>query len=58
LSRASKSAQEAHQFGSFQSGGIVDVSALLRSLGMERYEQAFRENAIDGDVLETGARAC
>lgn len=29
----------------------MDVAAWLRSLGMERYEQAFRENAIDGDVL-------
>src|SRR5262249_3900741 len=25
----------------------MDISAWLRSLGLERYEQAFRENAID-----------
>ncbi|MCX4150086.1 MULTISPECIES: adenylate/guanylate cyclase domain-containing protein [Paraburkholderia] len=29
----------------------MDVAAWLRSLGMERYEPAFRKNAIDGDVL-------
>ncbi|MFM0339891.1 adenylate/guanylate cyclase domain-containing protein [Paraburkholderia fungorum] len=29
----------------------MDVTAWLRSLGMERYEPAFRENAIDVDVL-------
>ncbi|WP_321795675.1 adenylate/guanylate cyclase domain-containing protein [Caballeronia sp. J97] len=29
----------------------MDVAAWLRSLGMERYERAFRENAIDADVL-------
>jgi len=29
----------------------MDVAAWLRSLGMERYERAFRDNAIDGEVL-------
>ncbi|BBQ01052.1 hypothetical protein BSFA1_61800 (plasmid) [Burkholderia sp. SFA1] len=29
----------------------MDVAVWLRSLGMERYEPAFRENAIDEDVL-------
>ncbi|SAK58989.1 adenylate/guanylate cyclase [Caballeronia fortuita] len=29
----------------------MDVAAWLRSLGLERYEQTFRENAIDGEVL-------
>ncbi|MCG7403967.1 MULTISPECIES: adenylate/guanylate cyclase domain-containing protein [Caballeronia] len=29
----------------------MDVAAWLRSLGMERYEPVFRENAIDADVL-------
>lgn len=29
----------------------MDVAAWLRSLGMERYEMASRENAIDADVL-------
>jgi hypothetical protein len=29
----------------------VDISAWLRSLGMQQYEQAFRDNAIDAVVL-------
>jgi SAM domain (Sterile alpha motif) len=29
----------------------VDVGAWLRELGLERYEQAFRENEIDAEVL-------
>ncbi|BAN27589.1 adenylate/guanylate cyclase domain-containing protein [Caballeronia insecticola] len=29
----------------------MDVAAWLRSLGMQRYEPVFRENAIDADVL-------
>jgi hypothetical protein len=29
----------------------VDIAAWLRELGLERYEQAFRENAIDAEVL-------
>ncbi|WP_087632758.1 adenylate/guanylate cyclase domain-containing protein [Caballeronia telluris] len=29
----------------------MDVAAWLRSLGMERYERAFHENAIDADAL-------
>jgi hypothetical protein len=29
----------------------VDISVWLRSLDMEQYEQAFRENAIDATVL-------
>src|SRR5947208_3159074 len=32
-------------------GAIVDLGAWLRSLGLERYEGAFSENAIAGDVL-------
>jgi hypothetical protein len=30
---------------------IMDVGAWLRSLGLERYEAAFRDNEIDGAVL-------
>jgi SAM domain (Sterile alpha motif) len=29
----------------------VDVGAWLRELGLERYQQAFRENEIDAEVL-------
>jgi class 3 adenylate cyclase len=29
----------------------VEVAAWLRSLGLEQYEQAFRENAVDADTL-------
>jgi hypothetical protein len=29
----------------------MDVPAWLRNLGLERYEQAFRENEIDAEVL-------
>ena len=29
----------------------MDIGGWLRSLGLERYEAAFRENAIDADVL-------
>ena len=29
----------------------MDVAAWLKSLGLEQYEAAFRDNAIDGDVL-------
>jgi class 3 adenylate cyclase len=29
----------------------VDIAAWLKSLGLEQYEHAFRENAIDSDVL-------
>ena len=29
----------------------MDVGAWLQSLGMERYEKVFRENAVDEDVL-------
>jgi len=29
----------------------VDIAAWLRSLGMQRYEEAFRDNAIDAAVL-------
>jgi SAM domain (Sterile alpha motif) len=29
----------------------MDIGGRLRSLGLERYETAFRENAIDTDVL-------
>src|SRR4051812_39605155 len=32
-------------------GAIVDLGAWLRNLGLERYEAAFRENAIAADVL-------
>ena len=30
---------------------IMDLGSWLRSLGLERYEVAFRENAIAADVL-------
>jgi class 3 adenylate cyclase len=30
----------------------MDIEGWLRSLGLERYEAAFRENAIDADVLQ------
>jgi hypothetical protein len=29
----------------------MDIAAWLRGLGLERYEQAFRENEIDPEVL-------
>jgi SAM domain (Sterile alpha motif) len=29
----------------------VDIAAWLKSLGIEQYEPAFRDNAIDADVL-------
>jgi hypothetical protein len=29
----------------------VDIAAWLRGLGLERYEQLFRDNDIDGDIL-------
>jgi hypothetical protein len=29
----------------------MDISIWLRGLGLERYEQAFRENAIDEAIL-------
>ncbi len=32
-------------------GGMMDLGTWLRSLGLERYEAAFRENAIAPDVL-------
>ena len=32
-------------------GAIMDLGAWLRSLGLERYEAAFRDNAIAPDVL-------
>jgi class 3 adenylate cyclase len=31
--------------------GIMNIAAWLRSLGLERYEAAFRDNEIDGTVL-------
>ncbi|MFP3566227.1 adenylate/guanylate cyclase domain-containing protein [Paraburkholderia sp. SIMBA_030] len=31
----------------------MDIAAWLRSLGMERYETVFRENAIDEDILHS-----
>jgi hypothetical protein len=30
---------------------LLDISDWLRSLGLERYERAFLENAVDGEVL-------
>ena len=30
---------------------VVDIAAWLRELGLERYEQAFRDNEIDAEVL-------
>jgi SAM domain (Sterile alpha motif) len=32
---------------------VVDISAWLRELGLERYEQAFRDHAIDAELLPT-----
>jgi hypothetical protein len=32
-------------------GAIMDLGGWLRSLGLERYEAAFRENEIDDTVL-------
>ncbi|TGT34681.1 SAM domain-containing protein, partial [Mesorhizobium sp. M8A.F.Ca.ET.165.01.1.1] len=29
----------------------MDIAAWLRRLGLEQYQQAFRDNAIDGEVL-------
>ena len=29
----------------------MDIAAWLRELGLERYEQAFRDNEIDREVL-------
>jgi SAM domain (Sterile alpha motif) len=29
----------------------VDIAAWLRELGLERYEEAFRENGIDAEIL-------
>src|SRR5436305_4679654 len=34
-------------------GAIMDLGGWLRSLGLERYEAAFRENEIDETVLPT-----
>jgi hypothetical protein len=34
-------------------GAAFDVGAWLSALGLEQYEAAFRENAIDGAVLPT-----
>jgi SAM domain (Sterile alpha motif) len=31
----------------------VDIAAWLRELGLDHYEQAFLENAIDAEVLPT-----
>ena len=31
----------------------MDVAAWLRGLGLERYDQAFRDNEIDGKVLSS-----
>ena len=31
----------------------MDIGAWLRDLGLERYEQAFRENEIDAEILPT-----
>jgi len=31
----------------------VDIAAWLRKLGLERYEQAFRENEIDSGILSS-----
>ena len=32
-------------------GGRFDVAAWLRDLGLERYEAAFSDNAVDGEAL-------
>jgi hypothetical protein len=31
----------------------VDIATWLKNLGLEQYEHAFHENAIDGNVLPT-----
>ena len=31
----------------------MDIAAWLRELGLERYEQAFRDNEIDAEILPT-----
>jgi len=31
----------------------VDVGAWLKSLGLEQYEAAFRENGVDAEILPT-----
>ena len=35
----------------------MDVAAWLKNLGLGQYEAAFRDNAIDGDLLETAIDA-
>ena len=35
----------------------MDISAWLRELGLERYEQTFRENNIDGEIIPNEFRA-
>jgi class 3 adenylate cyclase/predicted ATPase len=40
-----------HRNARAELGAIMDVGAWLRSLGLERYEAAFRENEIDDTVL-------
>jgi SAM domain (Sterile alpha motif) len=37
--------------GAASKGKAVDIAAWLRSLGLEEYEQAFRDNAVDGELL-------
>ena len=39
------------EIGEGLDGGEVDIGAWLRGLGLERYEEAFRDNAIGADVL-------
>src|SRR5262245_59320016 len=42
---------QAQQTASAIGRRVVDIAAWLRSLGLEQYEQTFRDNAIGGDVL-------
>jgi len=49
--RARSTALVAYAAQRFFSGNAVDIAEWLRQLGLERYEQAFRENAVDLDIL-------
>jgi hypothetical protein len=42
---------EDHDAATLSKGAIMDVVVWLRSLGLEEYEAAFRENKVDAAVL-------
>src|SRR5206468_2715993 len=46
-----KSVSHGRSFAPGELGAAMDLGSLLRSLGLEQYEPAFRENAIDDSVL-------